>query len=469
MDFKRKAYQKLQNWKNRKGHLPLVVEGLRQVGKSYIVDKFARENYDNVVVFDFRYNQITRSFFQGELNVDEILRNAYPYFPSSNFVPYKTAIIFEEIGDCPRARTSLKAFKEDGRFDIIATGSLLGVANYRKWQKEAIPTGSEEFLKMTSLDFEEFLWAIGASQDFIDRLKESVASFSPLPEPYVEYGKIALKSYLLVGGMPDAIKAFLESGGDPLAARNVLTNLLRDYEADFGRFIDEDGVERYDMTLKGRLSLVWKSIPSQLSRESGASKFRYKDVGGRGRKEDYELSLNWLEEAGLIIKCHNTLSPEPPLKSNARDNEFKVYVSDPGLLSSAYEPSFASLSLDGLLGARKGALTENLVATMLNKAGYDCLYYGLTIEHKEIDFLLELSDGVCLLEAKSTNGGMAASKALMSGQSPYKYYRCFKIIENNFGEGAFYKTLPHFAFPFFLEMLQEKSSVRIDLPSVPHT
>jgi predicted AAA+ superfamily ATPase len=259
MNLKRKAYQQLLSWKNRAGHLPLIVEGLRQVGKSYIVDKFARENYENVIVFDFRYNEVTRSFFQGNLTVDEILKRAYPYFPSSNFVPHKTIIVMEEIGDCPRARTSLKAFESDGRFDVIATGSLLGVANYRKRKKEALPTGSEEFLKMTSLDFEEFLWAIGASQDFIDRLKDSAESFAPLPEPYIEYGKVAMRSYLLVGGMPDAVIAFLESGGDPLAAREVHRRLLRDYEADFGRYVDDGGEERYDMILKGRISAVWKT------------------------------------------------------------------------------------------------------------------------------------------------------------------------------------------------------------------
>ncbi len=466
MNLKRKAYQQLLSWKNRAGHLPLIVEGLRQVGKSYIVDKFARENYENVIVFDFRYNEVTRSFFQGNLTVDEILKRAYPYFPSSNFVPHKTIIVMEEIGDCPRARTSLKAFESDGRFDVIATGSLLGVANYRKRKKEALPTGSEEFLKMTSLDFEEFLWAIGASQDFIDRLKDSAESFAPLPEPYIEYGKVAMRSYLLVGGMPDAVIAFLESDGDPLAAREVHRRLLRDYEADFGRYVDDGGEERYDMILKGRISAVWKSIPMQLSRENKNSKFRYKDVGGRGRREDFELPLDWLEEAGLIIKCHNTSAPEPPLKSNALQDEFKVYVSDPGLLCATYEETLASLALDGLLGARKGALTENLIATMLNKAGLDCFYYGSALEHKEIDFLLEDAFGILLLEAKSTNGGMAASKALMEGKSPYKRYRCFKIIENDFGKGAFYQSLPHFAFPFFLEKVMSRPSKRILFPEV---
>ena len=246
MSLKRKAYEKLLEWKKTPGHKPLIVEGLRQVGKSYLVLQFARENYENVIVFDFRYDPKTRDFFQGDLVVDEILRKAYPFFPKASFAPGKTVIIFEEIGDCPAARASLKPFYQDGRFDIIATGSLLGVANYRRRSKEKLPTGYEEFLKMYPLDFEEFLWAIGASEAFINTMRAHVQSFAEIPESYAEYGRRAIKAFMLVGGMPDAVNAYIESGGDLLQARRVQASLLHDYEGDFGRYIDDRGEEKGD-------------------------------------------------------------------------------------------------------------------------------------------------------------------------------------------------------------------------------
>ncbi len=469
MELKRKAYQKLLEWKARPNHKPLIVEGLRQVGKSYLVSAFAKENYENVVVFDFRYDPKTRKFFQGDLSVDAILRNAYPYFPSSMFVSNKTAIVFEEIGDCAQARTALKSFALDGRFDVLATGSLLGVAGYRKGKKQPLPTGYEEFLELTSLDFEEFLWAIGATADFIQEIKNSLQTFKPLPEAYVEYGKQAIKAYMLVGGLPDAVVAFIESNGDFFAARRVVEGLLKDYEEDFGRYIDDNGEEKVDLVLKGRLSMVWKSIPIQLARENGNSKFRYASVGGRGRKEDFGLCIDWLEEAGLIVKSRNTVAPEPPLKSNAIDNEFKVFVADPGLLSACYEASLVALTLEELLGARKGALVENLIATMFHKAGLGCYYYANSLEHKEIDFLLEHMGGIVLVEAKSTKGGMGASKALVADESNkvYHNYSSMKVNESNFGEGSFYKTVPHYALPFYLSSVVEELHIQSFLPKCP--
>ena len=394
------------------------------------------------------------------------MENAYPFFPKSEFVPGKTLIIFEEIGDCPNARTSLKAFAEDGRYDVIGTGSLLGVANYRKRSKEKIPTGSETYLKMSSMDFEEFLWAINASEAFIEKIKASLLSFEALPEPYVDYGKAAIKAYMLVGGMPAAVKAYLASNGNVLEAREKNLGLLHDYEMDFGRYIDEKGNEMIDYVLKGRISAVWRSVPIQLARETGNSKFRFADLGGRGRKEDFSLAVDWLQEAGMILKASNTLVPEPPLLSNAIENEFKLFASDMGLLSACYEEALYQESLQGLLGARKGALVENLVATFIQKSGRKNYYYANSLAHKEIDFLLESQEGVILLEAKSTNGKMLASKALVEGENPYKHYKCYKVIESNFGVGSFYRTIPHYALPFFLDSLSERETIQIGIPKL---
>ena len=171
-EFKRKIYDELVKWKEDKDSVPLIVDGLRQVGKSYIVNKFAHENYKNVITYDFRHNKEIRTVFDGDIDVDSIIRKSSPYFPNDNFIEDETIIVFEEINDCPNARTSLKSFALDKRFKVIATGSLLGVLNYRRKSKDDVPTGYEKIIEMTSLDFEEFLWANGLSEDDINLLKE---------------------------------------------------------------------------------------------------------------------------------------------------------------------------------------------------------------------------------------------------------------------------------------------------------
>ncbi len=456
MDFKRKAYGQLVEWKEKSGHKPLIVEGLRQVGKSYIVAKFAEENYENSIILDFRHRKELRLCFKGNLDVDQIIAMLEPYVPEKKFVPGKTCLVFEEIGDCAEARTSLKSFCLDARYEVIATGSLLGVDNYRRKSKLPVPTGYEEHLKMASMDFEEFLWAMGAPESAIASLKKAALKAEELPPALANYFSEAIRQYMIVGGMPDAVKAFLESNRNYLQARSVQEELIKDYRADFGRFVDEDGNERIDYDLQAKLNQIFDAIPSQLSRENDVGRFKLSEVSKKARYSQYVNVFDWLEKAGLVLLTHNLKAIESPLQGNAEPNSFKAFVSDPGLLMSLFPLATLQDFLLNRLGSRKGALYENMLASMIDKAGFPLFYYGNYEKHLEIDFLLEGKEGIILLEEKSTNGKMAASRSVMEGDSPFKASRCIKINSFGVGKGSFYTSYPQYMAPFVLAEEMER-------------
>ena len=455
MEIRRKAYAKLAEWKNRKNHRPLIVEGLRQVGKSYLVSKFASENYRNVITYDFRYQKELRGIFSGNLDVDTIVRKSKLFFPEKDFGLPETVLIFEEIGDCPAARTALKSFALDGRFDVIATGSLLGVVNCRRKTQIQIPTGYEEYLKMSSLDFEEFLWAAGVGEDEIDRLKANTGERREV-DPFVsDYFRKQIRDYIAVGGMPEAVTRFFESNRNYLEARSVLERLIMDYRSDFGRFVESDGTEGIDYLLQSQLNQIFDSVPVQLSRETDVSKYKFSDVKKGGRAAAFKEGFDWLEQAGLILRCFNVKAMERPLSMNADESYFKAFVSDTGLLMAMYPVVTLRDFLNGSLDSRKGALYENLAAVMIRKAGFPLFYYANGEKHLEIDFLIEGPEGLILFEEKSTNGKMAASRAVMSGRTPYRAQACYKIIEQNFGNGSFFTAVPQYCAPFLLDEIRK--------------
>ena len=462
IDLKRKIYNVLLDWNNDPNKVPLIVDGLRQVGKSYIVDKFARENYANVITYDFRHNKELRKIFDGNLDVDTIIRNSTPYFPDKDFIPYETILIFEEISDCPLARTSFKAFAMDKRFTVIATGSLLGILNYGRKTKIDVPTGYEKIIHMSSLDFEEFLWANGVSEEAIDTLKEFTYNKKQLPNALADYYKEIIKRYVVIGGMPDSVKEFLKTN-NYIKSRQYLENLIADYRDDFGRFINDDNEEEIDYRLQARLNQIFDSIPAQLARQTDTNKFKYSEVKKGGRFKEFETVFEWLEKAGLIIRCFNVGAIETPLQANADRSYFKAFFADIGLLMAMYPLSTSQEFLTDQLDSRKGAIFENLTAVMINKASLPLYYFSKGSEHLEIDFIVESDKGIVLIEEKSTNGKMAASKAVMQGKTKYKALTCYKIIRENFGQGDFYISVPQCAVEFILDDMVFSLNKGIDL------
>lgn len=453
IEFKRKIEKKLYEWNNDPNKVPLIVDGLRQIGKSYIVDKFAHEEYENVIVYDFRHNKSLRKIFDGNLDVDTIIRNSMPYFPNKEFIPYKTILIFEEIGDCPLARTSFKSFALDKRYAVIATGSLLGVLNYRRKQKIDIPTGYETIIQMTSLDFEEFLWANGLDEKNIDILKQYTSQKKEIPQALADYYKEMIKRYVVVGGMPESIKLFLRTN-NYIKSREYLEGLIKDYRADFGRFINDKNEEEIDYKLQTTLNKILDSIPSQLARETDTHKFKYSEIKKGGRASEFGEPFEWLEKVGLVLRCFNLNAIEKPLEANVDKNYFKAFITDIGLLMAMYPLSTSQEFLLNGLDSRKGTIFENLLAITINKAGLPLYYFSNGKEHLEIDFILEDNEGIILLEEKSVNGKMAASKNVMEGKTKYKAKICYKIIQENFGQGNFYTSIPQYAISFLLDKIK---------------
>ena len=464
IELKRKIYDELVKWNNDPNKVPLVVDGLRQVGKSHIVEKFAKDIYgeENVIPYDFRHNKVLRKIFDGNLDVNSIIRNSMPYFPDKKFTPYKTILIFEEIGDCPLARTSFKSFALDKRYTIIATGSLLGTLNYRRKQKIDIPTGYEKIIQMTSLDFEEFLWANGINEKTIDVLKEYTKKKEELPSALSDFYKEMIKRYVVVGGMPDSVKKYLVTN-NYIESRVCLEGLIKDYRADFGRIIDERGNELIDYKLQTQLNQILDSIPSQLSRETDTHKFKYSEVKSGGRSSEFSEPFEWLEKSGLVLKCLNLKAIETPLEANSDKTYFKAFLSDIGLLMAMYPLSTTQEFLRDELDSRKGAIFENLAATMINKAGLPLYYFSKGSEHLEIDFIFESDKGIVLYEEKSVNGKMNASRMVMEGRTNYKADVCYKIIRENFGVGGFYTSVPQYAAPFLLDDIKYELSKGMEL------
>lgn len=315
---------------------------------------------------------------------------------------------------------------------------------------------------MQPMDFEEFLWASGVSDEAIQLLSDSIKNVKDLPSSYELMFEELLKRYIVVGGMPEAVDAFLTNNGGYLNARDVQLRLLNDYKCDFGRFVNDDGKESIDYSLQAKLNEVFSSIPSQLSRESGNSKFKISDVSKGGRLSSYESAIQWLNKAGLINIAYNVNAIEKPLALNKNLSCFKLFLADTGLLMASYPIVTLQDFLSDNLDSRKGAIFENLMATMLAKFGGDMFFYSDTKRHLEIDFLLETNEGIILLEEKSTNGKMAASKAVMHGETSYNVAGCVKFIKQGFGVGEFFTSLPQYAAPWYLEQrnLSTKESIK---------
>jgi Holliday junction resolvase-like predicted endonuclease len=264
--------------------------------------------------------------------------------------------------------------------------------------------------------------------------------------------------------MPEAVVAFLNSK-DLLEARNVQIRLLKDYEDDFGKKTDRNGVTIIDPTLLIRTQRAYRSISDQLAKEN--KKFKYSCVQGGGRSSEFSDALAWMEKTGLIVMAHNLRAIESPLSGNSISEEFKVYPTDIGLLTASYPLTLTQGILNGDLGAYKGAVYEALAADMQYKAGLSLYYYSDTKRHQENDFLIEEKDGISVVESKAKNGKMASAKALAEGKTPYKILRVYKLISGNFGKGSFYFSLPQYAFPFLLETISGRLRKGLVLPPLP--
>ena len=433
--FRRKIEQVLLDWKKNKDKMPIVIKGCRQCGKTFSVLDFARKNYGNVVYLDFFLNPQYKSIFDDSLEIDNILVNISTLLPNVRIVPGDTCFVFDEIQDCPRARTSLKFFKIDGRFDVICTGSLLGVSGYRSQDPDddrfaPVPVGYEKIVEMYPMDFEEWLWTNGIQEAVFRKLEDCLSSLVPVPEVIHRRMTQLLQQYVIVGGMPRAVTTFMETHNiqEVVSVQNAI---IEGYKTDMLKYAPQPD--------KPRIRECFESIPKQLSREN--KKFAYAQVRANGRGRDYQGSLQWIEDAGIIRKCYNLEIPELPLDGNAISEQFKVYMADTGLFVSMLERETAHDILNGNLFGYKGAIFENLIADIFGKMGRK-LYYYRKDSGLEVDFVMRY-DGECtLVEVKASSGNVKSTKTILAHPEKYHVSRAIKQGNYNIGTSDQITTLP---------------------------
>ena len=444
--FKRKILKEFENWKASGGKKKaLVVKGMRQIGKTSSVLEFARSHYENVVYINFKENENAKRVFDSDLNVGRITIDLSALFPNAHFVENKTVIIFDEIQECANARASIKPFMEDGRYDVICTGSLLGIKGYNRKKGKGVPTGFERIIYMKPMDFEEFLWAKGIGENVIAYLKDCYEKKEPVSEATHNAMLRYFKEYLCVGGLPYVVSRFVETS-DMNVVWQEQQDILEEYKDDFGKHLDENENEEIDRTLLGRINRVFDSIPAQLAKEN--NKFVYSQLEKKGRSENYQTAIQWLYDCGIINICHNLTNIAEPLEGYKIENTFKIYVQDSGLFVAMLERSTAAKILSGDLGFYKGAIYENIIADCFSKQGRKLFYFrkdtGL-----EIDFVENVGGELAIIEVKATTGRSKSAKTVLSNDN-YAAKVCYKLSENNIGVAGQMVTLPYY-MAMFLE------------------
>ena len=420
------------------GHKPLVIKGVRQCGKTSSVLAFAKAHYKHVVYLDFRAHPEYRMFFYPNLEINEIVLRISATLPSLVIEPHTTCFVFDEIQDCPIARSSLKYFCLDGRYDVLCTGSLLGVNGYktkeeqRDEQTASIPVGFEEIVNMYPMDFEEWLWANGIREEHIENLCLHLAEESPVDDAIHQRFRSLLLQYVFVGGMPEAVSTFLTVGQiGPLLA--VQRQIVDTYKADMVKYALQAD--------KARIRECFESIPRQLAREN--KKFTYTVVKPGAKGRDYAGSLQWIEDAGIIRRCYNTQITELPLDGNAIQEQFKVYMADTGLFISMLEDGTQSSILRGDLGAYKGAIYENLMADILGKMGRK-LYYFRKESGLEVDFLIRYKGECVPVECKARTGNAKSLRTILNHPENYHVSHAIKCGDYNVGRTGSLITIPFY-------------------------
>lgn len=433
-------------WKNTPNKKALIVKGLRQVGKTTSVRAFAQQNYENVVYVNFKSNNSAKRIFDDDLVINRITTDLSALLPDARFVPYKTVIIFDEIQECANARSSIKAFVEDGRYDVIGTGSLLGIKGYNKKKSKGVPVGFEKTIYMKPMDFEEFLWAKGIQQNVIDYLKDSYRSLTRISETTHRAMIRYFKEYICVGGMPRVVNVFVTSN-DMNAVYDEQRDLIEEYKDDFGKHLDENEQEETNMVLLTRINNVFDSIPAQLAKEN--KKFVFSAMSKKGRSSEYMPAIQWLKDYGLINFCYNLSTIDRPLEGYKIDNIFKLYFVDSGLFISMLERGTASKILNDNLNIYKGAIYENIIADAFSKNGIS-LYYFHKESGLEIDFVSVINDLLSIVEVKARTGNSKSAKTVLNDKTRYNADNMIKLGEYNIGVKGNMIILP-FYLSFLLQ------------------
>ncbi len=423
--LKRKILKDLINWKNTKNKECLLIKGARQVGKTYIIEEFGKNYYDNYIYLNFYSNPSLKNIFEGSLEASEIYKKMSIYIPNLKLVP-NTLIFLDEIQECPNARTALKFLAIDNTYDVIASGSLLGI---RYKSVPSIPVGYERQLTMYPLDFEEFLWATGFNENSISYIKEHFEKLEKVENGINEEMFRKLREYIIVGGMPDVVNTFIKTNNFS-EVQKAQDKIIFDYDEDITKY-----AETID---KPKIRKCYNSISKQLAKEN--KKFQYSVVEKGSTSRKFGDSIQWLIDANLVIPVNNVSNPVLPLDAYSKDDYFKIYLNDIGLLCAMYGFDIKAPILDNTLtSSAKGGIYENLVCNMLIQRGYKLHYYKRDNNSQELEFLITKNSQIIPVEVKSGNG---SSVSLNNFISEYKPPYAYKFINGNIGVSDTKITLP---------------------------
>lgn len=446
--LKRKIEKVLLEWKNRADRKPLIVKGARQVGKTESIRMFAHQNYKYVVEINFALQKKFRSIFDDGYEVDDIIKNITFIDPTIQIIPGETLIFFDELQDQPDCATSLKSFKQQGQYDVICSGSMMGI-NYNQIESNSV--GYKEDFEMQSMDFEEFLWAKGYKQEQIEDIYAHMISATPIPSSIHETMLAIFREYMVTGGMPEVVNHFVTQGNYS-GVLDKQKQLHLDYEEDITKYAN--GFE------KAKILAVYRHISTFLAKEN--KKFQVTKITSGARNREYIGSVEWLTNAGIINICYCLNNTELPLKGNYDPRNYKIYYKDTGLLiASLDEEAQEDLRANHNLGTYKGALYENIIAEILSKQGYDLYYYKKDNPSLEMDFFVRDANSLIPVEVKSGNTATSSLNKLTANQKDtypdIKYG--IKFCMGNVGYNGQFYTFPYYTAFLLKRFLKERTAL----------
>ncbi len=440
--FKRKIDKFLADWKNNHSRKPLIVKGARQIGKTESILHFAHENYENVVYINFVLDKKYTTIVNDGYDVETVIKNITLINPSTKFIPDKTLIVFDEIQEYPDIATTLKSFNLYGKYDVICSGSMLGI-NYKKIHSNSV--GSKTDYEMFSMDFEEFLWAKGYEDTAINSILEHMISLTPFSETELSVYKSLFLDYCVLGGMPDVIKGYIKTGTFSQSLE-IQGQIRLDYEEDVRKYAE--GLDQ------AKIISVYRSIPAQLAKEN--KKFQFSIIDKKARSREYTGCIEWLIDAGVVTECNCLNYPELPLKGNVDNSKYKLYYPDTGLLISALdEEAQEDLRVNKNLGVYKGALYENFVAEAFVKQGLGLFYYKKDNSTLEEDFFVRSKNELIPVEVKSNNDSSKSLTALIKNDRYADIKHGIKLGDFNVGVANNIYTFPYFC-AFMLKAYLQK-------------
>lgn len=439
MYFKRKVDLFLDNWLKKEDKSPALIVGIRQCGKTESIQAFAKRNKLQLIELNFWSNPEYCSDFSGALDVDSLISNISLRFPSIDIQPNKTLFFFDEIQECPRARLSFKNFQKDGRYNVIGSGSYLGINGYIIGDATPAPTGYDDVFHMKTMDFEEFLWALGYKEEQIDRLIKYFVEKKPIPNNIHNLYMDVFLKYASIGGFPKVVKEYVQTR-NLMSSFKILNDTVFDMKTDFGRRKNKMGEPVFKAQEVARIQNVFDLIPTFLAKEN--KRFIVSNISG-GNTYEKKDAIEYLRQAHIVSKVHNVSVPSIPLKGEKIESQFKLFPEDIGIVTSMYGLDAIMGINKGNLGQGKGAIYESLVFDAFNKSNIETYYFAKE-SGLEIDFVISYKGYSTLIEAKAKTGNTKSSKTVMNHPEHYGKTKLIKIGNYNVSEEGDVITIPHY-------------------------